>query len=338
MPPVDEETTMGEQLTLEQIEVMITAATAAPSMHNTQPWRFEVNGHAIDVFLDGSRTLPAEDPSGRAMRIAAGAAVFNLRVAAAHLGLDTWFGLAPNRDEPDLLARVVVEDSKAPDAGLRSLYREVARRHTQRQPAPPVGIPEGIRTAVMRAAFDEGAELTWLSELEAGAVLDLVREADLRGVVDWRRTAERRRWVGGTRTDDGVPAAVLGPRSTAYPAVVRDLGASPMDRLRPVALFEKQPAFAVLSTAGDTDVDQLTAGMALERVLLTATKHGLSASFLNQPLEYDDLRTRVQQATGRTGHPHMVVRFLPRVAGPPAPRRPVASYLRPTTQIGAVRR
>ena len=78
-------------------------------MHNTQPWRFEVNGHVIDVFLDGSRTLPAEDPTGRAMRIAAGAATFNLRCAAASLGYGTWFGLAPYPEEPDLLARIVVE-------------------------------------------------------------------------------------------------------------------------------------------------------------------------------------------------------------------------------------
>ncbi|HEY3002137.1 MAG TPA: nitroreductase family protein, partial [Kribbellaceae bacterium] len=74
-----------DQLTAEQLDILLTAAVAAPSMHNTQPWRFEVGGRAIDVFLDESRSLPAEDPSGRAMRIAAGAAVLNLRIAAAHL-------------------------------------------------------------------------------------------------------------------------------------------------------------------------------------------------------------------------------------------------------------
>ncbi|HZO69122.1 MAG TPA: hypothetical protein VFB74_29380 [Kribbellaceae bacterium] len=325
-----------EQLTLEQIEILLGAATAAPSMHNTQPWRFEVNGHVIDVFLDGARVLPAEDASGRAMRIAAGAAVLNVRVAAAHLGYDSWFGLAPCPEEPDLMARIVLEPSEAVDPALRALYREVSRRHTDRRPAPPVGIPDGIRVAVLRAACAENAELTWLPQAAVTETLELVREAEVRGLVDWNRAAERRRWVGGSRTEDGIPAAALGPRSTAYPAVVRDLGVSPLDRLRPVARFEKQPALAVLSSAGDTDVDQLVAGMALQRVLLTATRHGLSASFLNQPLEYDDLRVRVQKVTGNPGHAHMLIRFLPRVMGEHAPRRPVASYLRPARTSEAV--
>ncbi|WP_343238569.1 nitroreductase family protein, partial [Streptomyces sp. SID13031] len=46
-----------DALSMEQIDVLLAAAVAAPSMHNTQPWRFEVNGTVIDVFLDGSRAL-----------------------------------------------------------------------------------------------------------------------------------------------------------------------------------------------------------------------------------------------------------------------------------------
>ncbi|WP_133791642.1 nitroreductase family protein [Kribbella sp. VKM Ac-2571] len=55
-----------QQLSPDQIDVLLGAAVAAPSTHNTQPWRFEVQGDTVDVFLDRSRALPAEDSTGRA--------------------------------------------------------------------------------------------------------------------------------------------------------------------------------------------------------------------------------------------------------------------------------
>jgi hypothetical protein len=64
-------------LTDDEIGILLTAATHAPSIHNTQPWRFEVHGPVIDVLLDEERTLPVADPSGRSARIGIGAAAFN---------------------------------------------------------------------------------------------------------------------------------------------------------------------------------------------------------------------------------------------------------------------
>ena len=218
-----------QHLPAEHVDSLLAAAIAAPSMHNTQPWRFEVAGHVIDLFLDGSRTLPAEDPTGRAMRIAAGAATFNLRCAAAALGYGTWFGLAPYPEEPDLLARIVVEPTSTPDEALRELAEQIPHRHTDRNPSDPTPLAEDIRVALMRAAYAEGAELTWLGEPEVHTVLDLVLDTDLREIGDWHRRAERAHWVGGDRTTEGVPSSALGPRSTNYPAAVRDL-AHPADR------------------------------------------------------------------------------------------------------------
>jgi hypothetical protein len=294
-----------DRLLQKQIEVLLGAAGAAPSMHNTQPWRFEVNGNVIDVYLDRSRLLPVEDPTGRAARIGVGAAIFNLRVAAAHLGFDGWFGLLPDDERSDLMARVVVAPSVAAVPPLRLLYGQIERRHTERTPARDADIPPSTRDELQRVAFAEGAELHWLTTDS----LD-------------------RLWIGGSRENDGVPHSALGPRSATYPTVVRDLAATPRDHGRPAADFEHNPVLAVLSTEGDAPKDQLAAGMALQHVLLTATRRGVSASFLNQPLEFDDLRSAVQSATGRSGHAHMVIRFVPLVAHESVPRRPVTDILR----------
>ncbi|TCC16069.1 Acg family FMN-binding oxidoreductase [Kribbella sindirgiensis] len=319
---------MSDQLPKAHLEVLLAAAVAAPSMHNTQPWRFEVEGHVIDVYLDGSRTLPAEDPTGRAMRIAAGAATFNLRCAAENLGYGTWFGLAPYpREEPDLLARIVLEPTAARDEELRDLAVQIPYRHTDRNPSDAIPVAEDVRVRLLRAAFAEGAELTWLGEDEVRAVLDLILDTDLREIHDWQRRAERAHWVGGQRPGDGVPSSALGPRSAGYPAAVRDLGTRPNDRLRSERAFEEHPDLAVLSTDYDEPADQVAAGAALERVLLAATRDGVSASFLNQPLEYDDLRRKVQRLTGHPGHPHMIIRFGHSRSHTGTARRPVEDFL-----------
>jgi hypothetical protein len=316
-----------QHLPAHHVDSMLAAAIAAPSMHNTQPWRFEVNGHVIDLFLDGSRTLPAEDPTGRAMRIAAGAAAFNLRCAAAALGYGTWYGLAPYPEEPDLLARIVIEPTSAQDDDLRNLAEQIPHRHTDRRPSDPTPLAENIRIALLRAAYAEGAELTWLGEPEIHAVLDLVLDTDLREIGDWHRRAERAHWVGGERTTEGVPSSALGPRSTSYPAAVRDMATRPTDRTREKSTFEANPDLAVLSTDFDEPADQVTAGAALERVLLTATREGVSASFLNQPLEFEDLRRKVQRLTKRPGHADMIIRFGRSHPGTGTARRPVAEFV-----------
>ncbi|WP_240777800.1 hypothetical protein [Nonomuraea basaltis] len=72
---------------------------------------------------------------------------------------------------------------------------------------------------------------------------------------------------------------------------------------------------------GDRPLHWLRAGQALQRVLLVATKHGLSASFLNQPLDLRDMRRR-RDPYHRRGHPQMIIRlgYGPHVAR--SPRRP----------------
>ncbi|MEV0283543.1 MULTISPECIES: Acg family FMN-binding oxidoreductase [unclassified Kribbella] len=316
-----------QQLPAKDVDILLAAAVAAPSMHNTQPWRFAVKGRVIDVFLDGSRTLPAEDPTGRAMRIAAGAATFNLRCAAESLGYGTWLGLAPYPEEPDLLARIVVEPTSTPDEELSDLAGQIPKRHTDRRPSGADPLAQSTRVALVQAAYAEGAELTWLDEPEVRTVLDLVVETDLREIHDWHRRAERAHWVGGERPSEGVPSSALGPRSASYPAAVRDMGTRPTDRMRQETTFEAHPDLAVLSTATDEPADQVAAGLALERVLLTATRDGVNASFLNQPLEYDDLRRKVQRLTRQPGHAHMIIRFGRGRPAEGTARRPVADFL-----------
>ena len=70
----------------EMVAELVAAATLAPSMHNTQPWRFRFDpaGETISLYADPARMLPVADPDGRSLHISCGAALFNLRLGASH--------------------------------------------------------------------------------------------------------------------------------------------------------------------------------------------------------------------------------------------------------------
>lgn len=104
-------------------EALLDAAVLAPSMHNTQPWRFRFVGETVEVYRDRTRELPAEDPSRRMLFVSLGAAIFNLRVAAAAQGIGSAVRHLVDQQRPDLVA--VVELGGRPNettAGLAPVF------------------------------------------------------------------------------------------------------------------------------------------------------------------------------------------------------------------------
>src|SRR6266536_4630476 len=96
----------GGVLTSDQVAFVLATAGRAPSLHNTQPWRFRVRGNGLDLYADPDRRLRAIDPDGREMLISCGAALFGLRLGIRHLGYRAAVELLPDPGHPSLLARV----------------------------------------------------------------------------------------------------------------------------------------------------------------------------------------------------------------------------------------
>ena len=311
--------------------VLLRAAVAAPSMHNTQPWRFRFAPDAIGVYRDRSRELPAEDTDGRMLHLSLGAACFNLRVAAAHLGYGaaTRYIIDPAR--PDLIAEVELWTDVPPDHELRRLYDAIPVRRTNRNPYNGERIPDDVRERLSTAAGREKTVLEWIRDPARKHWLRMtIADADLEDGWDAARTAERRRWVGGLRAGgDGIPVSSLGPRPYSRTAPVRDLATDASDMRRAHAYFEREPQLAVLSTRYDGPDEWLRAGQALERVLLEATKAGVATSLLNQAIEHHQLRWLVRDPLGATARPQAVIRLGYGPGVPPTPRRPLRAALLP---------
>lgn len=319
--------THGPELTASERELLVRAAILAPSMHNTQPWLFGFRHRTVEVYRDITRELTAEDPDGRLTLIGVGAAVLNLRVAAATLALRTATLLLPDACRPTLAARLTLGTGGGEGTELAGLFPSITRRRTNRHPFADRAIAPAVRHELAQTAAAEGARLYWANERQVRWLQHLATDADHAEEHDPHRIVERGSWVGGERHHDGVPLASLGPRSADVPSPVRDLAVDPADRARGTARFEDHPQLAVLATTEDSPRSWLVAGQALQRVLLVATQHGLAASLLNQLIEHEELRELLYDPGAGTTAPQAVLRLGCGRAVPSTPRRPVEAFV-----------
>jgi nitroreductase len=295
-------------MTREMASSLVGAAILAPSSHNTQPWVFRVRSSGIDVLADRTRALPVNDPDDRELTISCACALFNLRVAAAHAKLGATLAAPRMSDDPDCLATLELTPETAPDVALAALFDAVALRRTYRHTFADRPVPPNVLEALTDAATNEGAWLHILdSRTQRQQAAELVAEGDEEQWADpaWRR--ELAAWMHPRRRGDGLALPDL-----ALPvaqAVVRTFDMGYGVAARDIQLADASPVLAVLGTSGDMLEDWMAAGQALQRLLLTATQHGLQASFLNQPIEVASLRTKLRQATGRSGFVQVLLRL-----------------------------
>jgi len=270
--------------------------------------------------------LPYSDPSGRAAHIACGAALFNLRLAAAVAGQGADVRLLPDPREPLLLATVRLAGPYRAAPADSELHAAIDRRHTNRQPFSSRPVPPGVLAGLAQAASLEHAILHTLDHDEAVRVLNLAAGAERAQLADPGYRAELARWAGGQRDRDGIPDSALGPRSPDSPTPVRDFTPGPQSQLVRYAWFEGTPQLAVLSTRSGSRAGWLRAGQALQRVLLTATAREIATCPLTQPLETGDAWL-VRDPRSGSEQPQMILRLGYGLPVPPTPRRPPGDIL-----------
>lgn len=300
----------------ERFRCLVKHAVCAPSGHNTQPWLFQRGANYLDVIADRTRGLPVADPNDRELTISCGAALDHMRVAARHYGWELVCDLHPETNDADVLARVYLKHSAPPKGDEKELFEAIKTRRTTRASFENTLLPPELTDRCVRYAQMSGIELSLITERDnRNAVADLVAEGDRIQFADIRFRRELASWVHSRRgaTKDGMSGAGFG-----MPDVLSPIGAlviRSFDLGNGIAASEKEkiaegsPLLAVLATPDDSVEQWLTTGQVLSRVLLMLASARATASYLNAPVEVDELRPRLREIVGCQGLPQLVMRF-----------------------------
>lgn len=294
------------------IHAGLEAARWAPSVHNTQPWTFAVTGEEIAVRSDTDRRLSLEDPGGRELLISCGAAVFNLRTALRQAGREPIVRILPDPDRPSLMATVRLGPDAEPDEHTRMLAGQIERRRTHRAGFTDTPVPERLVEQWEREASAEGATFTPVGAPAAvRALAALTEAAQAVQSQDQPFTLEVIRWARppGSPRSNGVHADAY-PKESDGEFAQRDYAhqrswGTDIDPRTSAATG----VVALLTTRQDTREAWLAAGQALQRVLLHAAAHGISAAFHTQTLEEPYLRDFLRQRMCAGAYPQMIMRL-----------------------------
>jgi nitroreductase len=321
----------------------IEDALRAPSVHNTQPWRWRIRGNAVELHADWDRHLTVTDPDGRDLVLSCGADLHHLQVALAARGLGIDVHRLPDPEDRSHLATVVLRpqpaDGTNADALDAALFPSIAERRTDRRLMSHRHVPPDDLQSLVNHAARCGALLVQVTDpaLRRQLVTALV-DAGRHQQVEPGYATELRMWThrlpGG---HDGVPAANV----AAPPIGARE--PSPLRRFTRSELAQppQQPGHGpaddaaellVITTPGDDELDRLRAGEATSAVLLAATCIGLATTPLSQALEIATSREHLRQDVLHVPeNPQLVIRVgwpaSDAAKLPVTPRRGLASVL-----------
>jgi nitroreductase len=302
-------------------------ALRAPSVHNTQPWRFVVTATALEIHADRSRQLGVLDPRGRQLLISLGCAIQHARVAVECAGYEPAVHRFPDEHDLDLVARIELGEPKChPESA--ALDRAIDDRRTNRR----AYLSEPLPGPFVR-------ELQWLANQEDVDVIAVERPEHRAAIVRTSARAEQieradpayvdelNRWISDdARRPDGIQAASVpyagehtwtnAPvNTTARGFDVRGIGWLP-----PSASIGAE-SLLLFCSAADLPYGWVRVGEALERVWLTLTDRGYWANPLTQLIEVRSTREELVTELELSAQPQLLLRVGKAPAVSPTNRR-----------------
>lgn len=307
------------------------AALLAPSVHNTQPWRFVLAGNVLEIRADHNRQLPVIDPTGRQLTISCGCALLNARAFLAGQNYQAVVGRLPHPDQPDLLATIELPAEQSDWVPLARLEPQIARRHSNRQAFLDTSVPPAVLHDLARTVEQEDACLAQVRQpSHRASVTALSRQAIALENADPRYQEELRAWTTDDPSRvDGVPAMAVAylPTETGAALPLRDFDTYGMGWLSAEERSGTQECILVLSTADDDRLSWLRAGEALQHLWLEATRADFAVSVFSQVVELPDLRGQLRADLELTGHPQLLLRIGRASQTPASGRRRIEDVL-----------
>jgi nitroreductase len=305
---------------------VLSLATRAPSIHNSQPWRWTVGAESLHLYADPDRHLPNVDPDSRDLLLSCGASLHHAVVALAAMGWQAKVHRLPDALNPKHLATIEVDRHHASEVDV-TLAAAIPRRRTDRRhyawwPVPAADIALiATRAAAADVMLRRVASLPKLQQIVARAVWQHATDHDY--------LTELAAWSGRYESVSGVPARNIPTSDPTSPIPGRVFAGAALEQPPDTEAADDGAVVLALGTEDDTSLARLRAGEATSVVLLTATALGLSSCPVTEPLEIAETREAVRNdVLGDGGYPQMLLRvgWAPVNADPlpSTPRRPLA--------------
>ncbi|MFY1670818.1 Acg family FMN-binding oxidoreductase [Plantactinospora sp. WMMB334] len=323
VPAVADESVVPAAEARAAFEAAAAYALLAPSVFNTQPWRWRIGpGAVLTLRADRARQVRSVDPDRRLLLVSCGAALHHARLALAVAGYRTEVVRLPDATDPDLLAVVTVTGRQEPDPEQRRQHGAGERRRTDRRAFDERSVPEATLRRLREVVEAEGAYLHLVRDDQMPMLSVATANAAAAELDDPAYRADLRRWTNrppGSR--DGVP-----PASAVRPALrrvpLREHALDGTAGLEAGDGMDRGATYAILFGRGDGPGELLAGGEALSALLLHAVVEGLATAPLTDPIELEWPRWLLRNLLADIGEPYVVVR-LGFVADPrPLPQVP----------------
>jgi hypothetical protein len=312
---------------------LVRYATLAPNGHNSQPWRFSINGNFASIIPDLSRRTPVVDPDDHHLFISLGCAAENLLIASAAHGRPGQMLFLNNEG-----GRIDIGLERG-KADMSPLYDAIPKRQSTRSVYDGRAVSaENLKLLETASQIDGVSVLMIIDKQRKESVLEQVVAANTRQMDDPAFVQELKKWVRfnpeqALAKRDGL----FGPASgnTTVPTFVgRTLFSQFLDtdteNKKYAEHIRSSPGIAVF-VADKADKDHwVRVGRSFQRFGLQATALGLRLAHINQPVEDTKIRTQFARWLGMPGkRPDLVIRFGYAPSLPMSLRRSVHDILIP---------
>ncbi|GIE84516.1 Acg family FMN-binding oxidoreductase [Actinoplanes regularis] len=304
------------------------AARFAPSIHNTQPWRWVVRADRLELFAVTERQLTEHDPQARMLLLSCGTALHHAQVA---LNAEGWT-YRVDRPGTEPLAVITPADRRPVEPEATRHLQMLRVRRTDRRTVRDEAVSETVLTELVKTAEQAGARLHVLGRDQVLQLAVAVERAEATGPSDERDrlSAELATWVGGERPEGtGIPSSALPAELPLTTVAERDFQTP--GTVQAGEGHDRFATYAVLYGPGDTEADWLRAGEALSALWLSATEHAVSVLPLSAPIEVPFTRESLRWMLGGTGVPYLALRLglqdPAHTAPPHTPRLPAPQVI-----------
>lgn len=301
------------------VEAVIELAQRAPSVHNTQPWRWVFDGIRLFLFIDPDRMLPGADPRGREQMISCGAVLHHARTAFAARDWHTDIGRMPDPERPDLLAVLDFRAWPDPPGGIPPRAAAIRRRYTDRLPMDPPPHWSQVAPRLRALVAPHGLGFDELGDDVRAGVAAISDTTSAARRDDWLYHDELHWWTGRSGSREGIPAAgMISDAELARVGVARAFPSAPHSDRRPGHV--DQARLVVLSSPEDSRRHWLRTGEALSAVLLECTADGLGTCPVTHLTELPEGREALAALLPRQAYPQVLIRVGNSPATPTRPR------------------